>query len=238
VLGSVHCLAMCGGLAGALGMRARVLGHTPAFSFAHMLTTHLGRIGSYALMGALAGAGGAVLEKFMHWLHLMTLTRVLAGAVLIAIALRIAVRWNAFAGLERLGGKAWSRYLAPLTVQKIATQKNAAKQATEHLPTTIMSRLRGMTQLALLGAAWGWLPCGLVYSLLLFAVFAGSAVQGALIMMAFGVGTLPSMLSTSLLAAQFARVMSLPAVRWLAAAVLALLGITTIIAALSHHGHH
>jgi uncharacterized protein len=46
-----------------------------------------------------------------------------------------------------------------------------------------------------LGLAWGWLPCGLSYSMLLLAATTASATAGALVMAAFGVGTLPAMVT-------------------------------------------
>jgi sulfite exporter TauE/SafE len=220
VLGSVHCFAMCGGLAGALGMRARSTGQTPARVFGNALATQIGRIGSYMVVGGAAGAAGAVLAVMMDWIHLAAVLRVLAGALLLAVALRIAFAWNLFAWLERAGGRLWSRYLAKLAPNAMSTPRS------------------GVAQSMLLGAVWGWLPCGLVYSMVLFAAFAGSALQGALVMLAFGAGTLPSMLSSSLLAAHLARLLKKPGVRWLAVATLTLFGIWTIVSALQHPGHH
>ena len=217
VLGSVHCFAMCGGLAGALGMRARALGSTPARSLQFALATQVGRIGSYAVVGALVGATGTALATVMQWVHLAALLRVVAGGVLLAIAARIAFAWNLFAWLERAGAQLWSRYLSK------ALPANASQ---------------GFAQSVFFGAVWGWLPCGLVYSMLLFAVFSGSAAQGALVMLAFGAGTLPAMLSSSLLAAQLGRVLKRPSVRCLAAATLAAFGVWTIVSALRHQGQH
>jgi sulfite exporter TauE/SafE len=53
-----------------------------------------------------------------------------------------------------------------------------------------------------MGALWGWLPCGMVYSVLLTAMMAGSALSGAAVMLAFGLGTLPMLLSMGMLGAQ------------------------------------
>jgi sulfite exporter TauE/SafE len=52
------------------------------------------------------------------------------------------------------------------------------------------------------GAVWGWLPCGLVYSVLVSALASGSARQGGLLMLAFGLGTLPNLLAMGLFAQQ------------------------------------
>jgi uncharacterized protein len=221
VLGSVHCFAMCGGLAGALGMRAGSLGQSPTRTFVNALLVQFGRIGSYTIVGAVAGTAGAVLAIAMDWIHLVAVFRVAAGVLLLAIALRIAFAWNPFAWLERVGGRLWSRYLSRLAPANAASTPRS-----------------GIVQAILFGVVWGWLPCGLVYSMLLFAAFAGSTAQGALVMLAFGAGTLPSMLSSSLLAAQLARLLKTPSVRWFAATALSVFGVWTIVSALQHQGHH
>lgn len=212
VAGSLHCFAMCGGLAGALGMRARQRGISPRKSFAHASLSQLGRILSYATAGALCGAFGG---WFAHALALSSVTlvlRIAAGLLLIALALKVLFRWNLLQGLERAGGKFW-RLIAPLS-QRLGGD--------------------GFKQSFLLGALWGWLPCGLVYAMLLFAALAGHAFEGAGIMLAFGLGTLPAMLSSSLLASQLGRV-TFGKKFYLGAGVLLLIfGIWTIVAPLQH----
>lgn len=218
VSGSAHCFAMCGGLAGAVGMRARAVQQSPRRVFASALLANVGRIGSYALVGAMVGAAGSALAALMEWLHLAMWLRVFAGALLIAVAARVVFGWNAFAWLERAGAALWSRSFVRLAPQ--AAQGSGAAQS------------------LLMGAAWGWLPCGLVYSMALYAVLAGSAWRGAAVMLAFGAGTLPSMLSSGLLAAQLARMFKYPGARWAAGAALAAFGVFTVASALRHSGHH
>jgi sulfite exporter TauE/SafE len=228
ISGSAHCFAMCGGLAGALGMRARTLGQSPQRSLVFALLTQIGRIASYAVVGGIAGATGGALSQIMNWVHVAAWLRVFAGMLLLLIAVRIAFGLNAFAWLESIGAKLWARYLA-----RVAPLHSSGPTA-----STTSSVRSSVAQSLLMGAVWGWLPCGLVYSMVVFAVFAGSAWQGALIMMAFGVGTLPSMLSSSLLASQLARAFKNRSVRLLAAGILAVFGAWTIVSALQHQGHH
>jgi uncharacterized protein len=64
---------------------------------------------------------------------------------------------------------------------------------------------RGAGRSLLIGFLWGWLPCGLVYSTLLLAALSGSALRGAGVMLAFGLGTLPAMLGSSLAGARVSR---------------------------------
>jgi uncharacterized protein len=225
LLGSVHCFGMCGGLASAMGMRARTLGASPSAAFALAMLSQVGRIGSYALLGAVLGFAGSALSQLMSWVHLAAVVRMLAGVLLIAIALRIATGINLFAWLENAGARVWTRGIAP-----------RMRQHTSTVHTGVSFASAG--QVMLFGALWGWLPCGLVYSMALYAAMTGHAAQGALVMLAFGAGTLPSMLTSSVLAAQLARFLNLHGARWVAAIVLTALGVWTIVSALGHRGHH
>jgi sulfite exporter TauE/SafE len=224
IAGSTHCVAMCGGLAGALGMRARVVQSTAAQTFVRALLMQLGRIGSYSVAGALVGAlagAGSMFAAEINFLYVAQALRLFAGLVLLAIAVRIAFAWNAFAWIERAGARFWSR-LAPMT---------------KRLGTDSRNRPRIVDSL-LLGAIWGWLPCGLVYSMLLFAAANGDAARGAAIMIAFGFGTLPAMLVGTLLAAQLTTVLKQRSTKWVAAALLAAFGVWTLVAATSGHHHY
>lgn len=209
LVGSTHCLAMCGGFAGALGMRARANGKNVAAAFSQMLVTQLGRVSSYAIAGALAGAVGATIDSLLELVHVAQALRVIAGLLLIAVAIRVAFAWNLFASIERFGARLWS-HIAPLTLRATRTEQIGVS--------------------FLLGAAWGWLPCGLVYSILLYAAFSGKAAQGAAIMSAFGLGTLPAMLGSGVFAGQIAQLCKKRTTRWVAAGMLASFGALTIVA--------
>ena len=210
--GSVHCLVMCGGIAGALGMRARTMGLTAPITFLHSLTYQVGRLSSYALAGALVGSFGAILQAFLYWLPIALTLRLIAGLVLMLLGLQLMLKWRLLQPLERLGANFW-RQLAPL-----------AGHASGH----------GFRSALLLGAVWGWLPCGLIYSMLLLGALQGTAMHGALIMLAFGAGTLPAMLSSSLLSAQLSRIVSLRGMRILTGLLLLLLGWWTMWVATKH----
>ena len=97
--------------------------------------------------------------------------------------------------------------------------------------------LAGIRQALVLGALWGWLPCGLVYSMLLLGTLGGSAAHGALTMLAFGAGTLPAMLSSNLLASQLARITALKGLRFAAGSSMLVFGVWTAWLALWHSGH-
>jgi len=176
LLGGVHCVGMCGGIVAAFSFSAD--GSAPPFRL--HLAYNLGRIFSYAVFGALAGTLGASL-KLADFLPVQTLLFVLAQVVMVLLGLYLA-GWSQWVLIfERAGGALW-RKVKPL-FQKL-------------LP------VRSLPQALLAGMAWGWLPCGLVYSVLISALAAGSATSGAALMLAFGLGTLPNLLGMGLFARQ------------------------------------
>ncbi len=176
LLGGVHCVGMCGGIVAAFSFRAD--GSRPPFRL--HLAYNLGRVTSYVIFGALAGALGASL-KLADFVPMQTALFVLAQAVMILLGLYLAGFNQWVLVFERAGGVLW-RKVKPL-FQKL-------------LPVNTVP------QGVLAGMAWGWLPCGLVYSVLVSALAAGSATSGAALMLAFGLGTLPNLLGMAVFARQ------------------------------------
>jgi sulfite exporter TauE/SafE len=200
LFGGVHCLAMCGGIA--VGFSApRNDG-----ALRHALLLNLGRIGGYSLAGALVGGFGAALLGVARIEGLALAMRMLVGAVLLLAALRLLAPQRA-AWLGKPATWFWRR-LQPLRDRGLA-RAGAAK------PFVI-------------GLFWGWLPCGLSTTLLAAAWLQGSALQGALLMLAFGLGTLPLMLSLSWSGARLAGHLAHAPVRHGAAALVALAGVATL----------
>lgn len=179
-LGSSHCLVMCGGIASALQLSMPKLALWQQVKLQLLLS--LGRLTTYSMLGALTGAfGAAVLVKLgisLMWL------KVLAGLMLLLMAFYISRLWFALTALEKLGALLW-RKIQPL--------------AKALLP------LNSPTKAIAYGLCWGFLPCGLVYSSLGWSLASGSAWQGALLMCAFGLGTLPAMLAVGRFAQQLSR---------------------------------
>jgi len=172
LFGSVHCLTMCGGLATALS--AAPIGERRW----RIVLYQVGRLLSYSLLGAAAGALGMVAATHVAAGHWSAVLRVLTAALIVMIGVRLTLgashqigwlRWP-----ERLGALVWRR---------------AFPIATRVLPRQPILRA------LLLGALWGWMPCGLIYTALMIAAAAGNAFQGLLTMLAFGLGTLPAVLS-------------------------------------------
>lgn len=160
---------MCGGIVGALSFGSQRL----APSWQHILLFNTGRIGSYMLIGAVAGSFGHALG-LLPQLHLIqTLLYLFANLILIGLGLYVANISSLITRIEKIGTPIW-RQLQPLT-RKL-------------LP------IRYWPQALAIGALWGWVPCGLVYTALLGALASATPQHGAVLMLAFGLGTLPNLL--------------------------------------------
>ncbi|MGY1488876.1 sulfite exporter TauE/SafE family protein [Methylobacillus pratensis] len=175
LLGGGHCAGMCGGIVGAVSMS--MPGSRPQWRL--LLAYNLGRIGSYGIAGVIAGAVGASSFFLQHLLPVGKVLYALANIMLILLGLYLANLWHGVIALERIGAVLWKR-LQPFSKR--------------WLP------VRNIAQAGMLGAIWGWLPCGLVYSVLIAALATGSPEQGGLLMLAFGVGTLPTLLAMGMAA--------------------------------------
>jgi sulfite exporter TauE/SafE len=180
LLGGLHCAGMCGGFVGALQV------HRPRGVPAARLAAgyHSGRIVSYATAGALVGAiGGALYAADV--LPVQVALLIVGSLMLLAIGASLFGRMGWLKRLEPLGLGLW-RLIGPL--------------ARRVYPP------RSGRQALVAGLAWGWIPCGMVYGALPLALVAGGPWQGAAVMLAFGVGTLPSMLAVDLAATSAGRV--------------------------------
>jgi sulfite exporter TauE/SafE len=169
LLGGVHCVGMCGGIVGALAVQTP--GRRRAWTL--HLTYSAGRIASYAAAGAVMGMIGSMGLFFEQILPVQLLLYVFANLVLVSLGLYLAGFGSQLLRLEALGASIWRR-IQPFSARVLPADTAAKAFA--------------------LGALWGWLPCGLVYSLLATALLSGEAASGALVMLAFGLGTLPNLL--------------------------------------------
>jgi hypothetical protein len=196
LLGGVHCLSMCGGLVGSLtmGLDRRIRGD-PWLMLPYQLTYNLARVAGYATAGALFGGLGALLLQLDAFQIMQRVLYGVAGIVMVLLGLYLGGWWRLIALVERLGAVLWQR-IEPL--------------GRRFLP------VRTPLQAAALGYLWAWIPCGLVYSVLITAVATGSVIEGALLMLAFGAGTLPNLLGIGLLAGAAARIAERVWVRQLA----------------------
>ncbi|HSX87885.1 MAG TPA: sulfite exporter TauE/SafE family protein [Pseudomonas sp.] len=201
LLGGGHCLGMCGGLMSALTLA--IPAERRAQRFQLLLAYNLGRIFSYAAAGLLLGLAGWALNNSPAAM----LLRIIAALLLIAMGLYLAGWWSGLTRIEALGRGLW-RYIQPLTRR--------------FMPVTNWPRA------LILGGLWGWLPCGLVYSTLLWASSQGNALDSAALMLAFGLGTLPVLLATGMAAERLSALLRERGVRMAGGVLVTLFGLWTL----------
>jgi uncharacterized protein len=217
---SVHCIGMCGGAVAAMavapvspkcstnrttsGLASMSLARIPVTAIAtpsplqiakRSLAFNVGRIATYTLMGAAVGAAGAAGARLL-------IVDAASARLLLFIVAQVAV---ALVGLHLIFGLAWLQHLERLAApywQRIAPHAQ------------VLLRAHGRHAM-LLGALWGWIPCALVYAMLMSAMAAGGAVAGGLVMLAFGLGTLPAMFGAGAGAGALRRGLAMPRVRTL-----------------------
>jgi sulfite exporter TauE/SafE len=197
LFGGVHCIGMCGGIVSAFSAAARSRPSPSSFpvpvvtvkstavagmgigtdSLLRVASYNAGRIGSYMLAGALAGSMLGGVQGLLDLASLRMAIYWLANGMLVVLGLYLMDAWRGLHSLEALGQGLWRR-LQPLMKPLLPIDHPAKALA--------------------LGALWGWVPCGMVYSVLATAMLAGTAVGGASVMLAFGLGTLPTLLAMGL----------------------------------------
>ncbi|WP_349976128.1 sulfite exporter TauE/SafE family protein [Pseudomonas sp. WHRI 8519] len=201
LLGGGHCLGMCGGLMGALTLA--IPPEQRGRRLRLLLAYNVGRVLSYACAGLLLGLAGWAVASSPAALAL----RVVAALLLIAMGLYLAGWWSGLTRIEALGRGLWRR------IQPVASRL---------LPVSSLPRA------LLLGALWGWLPCGLVYSTLLWAASQGNAGYSAALMLAFGLGTWPVLLATGLAAERVNTLLRRRSVRMAGGLLVILFGLWTL----------
>lgn len=172
LLSSAHCVGMCGGIVGALSLSIPAQSRTPLHLMLITIVYNMGRVITYTTMGLLFGGLAQFLQSYSTIFTIVV--RFTAGITLIVMGLYLSQLWHGLAWIEKAGQFVWRR-IQPLTKYFIP----------------IDSLSRAVT----LGMLWGFLPCGLVYSVLLWAISANSSQQSALIMFCFGMGSLPALIT-------------------------------------------
>ena len=212
LLGGVHCIGMCGGIVSALTFglpeaRRNSLASLVPFQLAY----NLGRLISYVIAGAIMGGLGMLLAELIPIQMAQRALLLLAGLFMILLGLYLSGWWMILNRVEQAGGMLWRR-IEPYGRKLMPVQSPA--------------------QALGIGMVWGLVPCGLVYTMLINAVSSGGAVQGAGLMFAFALGTLPNLLAMGLLAGAAARLARSDIARKIAGTTVILFGIYTIWSAL------
>jgi sulfite exporter TauE/SafE len=214
---TVHCIGMCGGIIGALSLslpdniRQRRQHHV------FFITLYnLGRILSYSFAGLVVGYIGAEAAAYTDMSGGPSILRYTGVVMMIAIGLYLAGWLPQLSKVERIGVPLW-KVLEPIGRKLV--------------PVTTMPRA------LLYGLVWGWLPCGMVYFVLVWALTSGSAAQGALTMAAFGLGTLPSLLAAGLAVSSLKRFTQMKKVRQLVGVLVIAMAIGSLMMPMGGHKH-
>ena len=168
VLGGAHCAAMCGGIATGFSAMSKRGGWWAAAQ------PNIGRVLGYVAAGAIVGGIGHGLLDLARVQWLSQAMRVAVGLVLVVAALRLLGLARALGFKATPGARLWM-WLRPVQRRVLLAADGPGKRIA-------------------LGMLWGWMPCGLSTTLLAAAWLQASALNGALTMAAFGLGTLPLML--------------------------------------------
>lgn len=214
---TVHCIGMCGGIIGALSLslpddiRQRRQRHVFFISL-----YNLGRILSYSFAGLVVGYIGAEAAAYTDMSDGPSILRHTGVVLMIAIGLYLAGWLPQLSKVERIGVPLW-KVLEPIGRKLV--------------PVTTMPRA------LLYGLVWGWLPCGMVYFVLVWALTSGSAAQGALTMAAFGLGTLPSLLAAGLAVSSLKRFTQMKTVRQVVGVLVIAMAIGSLLMPMGGHKH-
>lgn len=208
LMGAGHCIGMCGGISAVISMNSVKTGY-PRWLF--ILLYNIGRIVSYTIFGFIIGGLFISIASTSESYSALVYLRIFAGLLMCLLALYIANWWKGLVYIEVIGKKLW-QYISPLTKPLLPL-----KTPFHAIP---------------FGFLWGWLPCGLVYSTLSWAAVSGGALNGSLIMLAFGLGTLPAMFLVGIGAQAFQSVINHKLTKNISATLLLIYGIHTVYIAL------
>jgi sulfite exporter TauE/SafE len=217
LLGGVHCIGMCSGIVGALssGLAPDVRLSRWRFLTA-LLAYNGGRIVSYGLAGLLLGLLGqqvGALKIFGSF----PVGRVIGGVFMVLFGLYLAGWGYALLALEKAGAHLW-KHVEPLGRRFIP--------------------VHGSGQAFMLGLVWGWLPCGMVYAVLALALASANVLYGGLVMLVFGLGTLPLMVGMGFAIGTLTRLLQGRILRTLAGLTVMVFGLYTLFLAAPMHDHH
>jgi len=215
---TLHCIGMCGGIIGALSLSLPVaIRNNKPKLFSFVLTYNLGRIISYSAAGLIAGAIGTSVLQSAGFDQGHTILRFIGITMMIAIGLYLTGWLPQLASIEKIGIPIWKR-IEPIGRKLV--------------PVASLSKAFAY------GLIWGWLPCGLVYFVLIWALTAGDAIHGALTMLAFGLGTLPTLITAGFMTSWITRFARSSRARQIVGLLIIVMAIGSLFIPMEHHHHH
>ncbi len=214
---TIHCIGMCGGIIGALSLSlpVEVRNNKPRL-FIFVTTYNIGRITSYTLAGMAAGALGTGVLASTGFDQGHAVLRYLGVTMMVAVGIYLAGWLPQLAVIEKIGVPLWKK-LEPIG-RKLMPVAN--------LPKALAY-----------GMIWGWLPCGLVYFVLIWTLTAGGALHGALMMLAFGLGTLPTLLAAGFMTSWVTRFARNPTTRTIVGVLIIAMAIGSLFVPMATHHH-
>ncbi len=204
LFGAGHCLGMCGGIASLINLSQADAATQLRNAMLNSFFYNIGRLLSYSLAGLIVATASSNIAQLANANSGLIWLRILSALIMIVLALYIGRWWQGLVYIEKLGAGLWA-FISP--------------QGKKLLP------LKAAWHAIPFGFIWGWLPCGLVYSMLTWSAAAGDAWQGSAIMLAFGVGTLPAMLFIGISSGQMGQLLKTLWFRRIGALSLLLYGI-------------
>lgn len=205
---SLHCAGMCGPIAAGL-----MFGFSKRRSdeLRQLMLTQIGRVGGYVACGALLGALGSRIYGAFDHAAAYVMLHWFASGVLLWIGLSMA-------------GIVPPAIAAGCIAGPILTLRDR------------LARIGGVPGALLSGVVWGFIPCGLVYAALFYAMMTGTAQGGGVFMLAFGAGTMPALIGAALGLSALRGLARKPAIR--VAAGLGIAGIAFASVALPAYASH
>lgn len=204
----------CLAMCGGIGSALGIIAKRPVLIFAY----NAGRILSYMAAGILMGSLGGLMQN--HLAYSQSVLPIISGLLLIATGLYVANVWQGVTYLEKGGYILWQK-IQPLS---------------QHfLP------VKHKYQAFVLGMLWGWLPCGLVYSALLWSSTVSTGVTTGLLMLGFGLGTLPFLLAIGFAGQHVKKILQHRIIKGLLALCLIAFGCWTLFSpffVIEHMHHH
>lgn len=215
---TMHCIGMCGGIIGALSLSlpVEIRNHKPKL-FTFVLSYNIGRLISYSVAGLIAGAVGTGVLQSAGFDQGHAILRTIGVAMMVAIGIYLTGWLPQLASVEKIGIPVWKR-LEPIGRKLVPVAS---------LPKALAY-----------GLIWGWLPCGLVYFVLIWALTAGDAVSGALTMLAFGAGTLPTLITAGFMTSWITRFAHSTRARQIVGLLIIIMAIGSLFIPMENHHHH
>jgi len=215
---TMHCIGMCGGIIGALSLSLPLeIRNSKPRLFTFVLSYNVGRIASYSIAGLIAGAVGTSVLQSTGFDQGHAVLRIIGVAMMVAIGLYLTGWLPQIASIEKIGIPVWKR-LEPIGRKLVPVAS---------IPKALAY-----------GLIWGWLPCGLVYFVLIWALTAGNAINGALTMLAFGLGTLPTLITAGFMTSWITRFAHSTRARQVVGLLIIVMAIGSLLIPMEHQHHH